>query len=71
MNSQQTQGENEETLDFTKPSFVFKPEANHTFRQQGPYIICKSCEVTHAVWIGIEKVLVGFDQRGQPIIKKK
>lgn len=61
----------EETIDFEKPDFEFKPEANHPFRQQGPYLICRGCKITHAVWIGIEKVLVGFDKRGQPIIKKK
>lgn len=67
----QSQEENEEILDFTKPSFVFKAKDHHEFRQQGTYLVCKSCDVTHAVWIGIERILTGFDKEGQPIIKKR
>jgi hypothetical protein len=63
--------EHEEVLDFTKPSFTFKPKGHHSYRQQGPYLVCKSCEVQHAIWIGIDKVLVGFDEKDQPILKKK
>lgn len=59
----------EETLDFTKPDYQFIPKGNHEWRQRGPYLVCVSCELQHAVYIGMEKRLVGFDQ-GRPIIKK-
>ena len=66
------QNENEEEkLDFEKPDFEFKPETHHPYKQQGPYLVCRSCAITHSVWIGIEKVLVGFSEKGEPIIKKK
>lgn len=63
--------ENEETIDFTKPDFIFLPKGNHTYRQQGYYLVCKSCEITHAIWIGSEKIMVGIDEENKPIIKKR
>ena len=60
-----------ETLDFNKPSFTFVPKGNHTWRQQGPYLVCKSCDLQHAVFIGMDKVMVGTDKEGQPILKSK
>ena len=75
----QDQQENKETrddsvvevLNFEKPDFVFLPKDNHEWRQQGPYLCCKSCEVEHAVWIGVEKMLTGLDEKGQPILKNR
>ena len=61
---------NEETLNFTQPDYVFIPKGAHEWRQQGPYIICKSCEIQHAVYIGTEKILTGIDEKG-PILKNK
>lgn len=63
--------EETEKLDFTKPDFEFIPQGNHEFRQQGPYIICYSCILQHAVWIGMEKLMVGIDKGGQPILKMR
>ena len=63
--------DNEETLDFTKPTFTFKPNGHHSYRQQGPYLVCKSCEISHAVWVGIDKILVGFDKEDKPILRKR
>lgn len=59
-----------EVLDFTKPDYVFAPRGNHEWRQQGPYLICKSCEIQHGVFIGVNKQMKGIDENGQPIIKK-
>lgn len=59
----------EEVLDFTKPDFIFKPKENHEWRQQGYYLICKSCEIEHASYIGNEKLLVGLNDDGTPIFK--
>ena len=67
----QTEQTNEETLDFNKPDFTFIPGDYHDWRQQGPYLVCKSCEVTHAVYIGMAKLLTGFNKKGEPIIKKR
>lgn len=53
------------------PSFVFSPPGKHTYRQQGPYLVCKSCEVQHAVYIGMEKIMVGEDEEGKPILKTR
>lgn len=58
-----------ETLDFTKPDFVFEPNKNHTWRQQGPYLVCKSCEIEHASYIGMERLMTGVQDDGTPILK--
>jgi len=60
----------EEILDFTKPDFVFNPKGSHDWRQQGPYLVCKSCELDHAVFIGVNKQMTGIDKNGDPILKK-
>lgn len=60
-----------ESLDFTKPDYIFTPNENHEWRQQGFYLICRSCEIMHAVYIGSEKLLVGLDQKGKPILKDR
>ena len=62
---------NEEVLDFNKPTYSFIPKGNHDWRQRGPYIICLSCELQHAVWIGMEKIMVGINKEGKPILKKR
>lgn len=54
-----------------EPDYTFIPKEHHDWRQQGPYIICKSCEIQHAIFIGMDKVLMGFDKKGKPIIKKR
>jgi len=50
---------------------MFLPQGHHEWRQQGTYLVCKSCEIQHAVWIGTEKIMVGLNDKGQPILKKK
>jgi hypothetical protein len=42
----------------------------HVWHQRGPALICTSCPVQHAFFIGIDKRLMGFDESGSPIIKK-
>lgn len=61
----------QEKADFNTPAFKFTPNEIHDWRQQGPYVVCKSCELTHAVFIGMEKVMVGIDKKGVPILKDK
>lgn len=69
MNQKPEQNEDEEILDFTKPDYQFTPGAYHDWRQQGYYLVCKSCEIQHATWIGPDKLLVGYNDKLQPIIK--
>lgn len=70
----QTQLEDEapenDQLNFEKPDFSYIPKGNHVFRQEGPYLVCRGCELEHAVFIGMDKVMVGMDEKG-PIIKKR
>lgn len=60
-----------EQLNFEKPDFVFEPNQYHEWRQQGYYLVCKSCDIEHAVWIGREKIMVGMNEEGQPIFKDR
>lgn len=60
-----------ENLDFTKPDFEFKPKEVHDWRQRGFYLVCKSCEIEHATYIGSEKLLIGLNPDGQPIFKRR
>lgn len=59
-----------EELDFNKPDYVFTPNGIHEWRQQGPYLVCKSCELEHATYVGIDKQLIGIDGQGEPIMKE-
>lgn len=60
-----------EQLDFDNPSFVFRPNEQHAWRQQGPYLVCKSCEVQHATYVGMNKILVGLEEDGTPILERR
>lgn len=60
-----------EVLNFDKPDFTFIPQGTHDMRQQGYYLICFSCEVQHAVWIGRDKLMVGVNDKGEPILKTR
>lgn len=61
----------QEQVDFSKPDYVFLPQGNHTYRQAGPYLVCKSCEIQHASYVGMEKIMVGVTEKGEPILKKR
>ena len=66
---QEEQPENE-TLDFSRPDFVFIP-SSHEWRQSGPYLICRSCPIEHSSYVGIDKLMVGVDEKGMPIMKTR
>ena len=72
-NNQQEQPNDEfsETHDFNNPDYSFMPNGNHIYRQQGPYLVCNSCELQHAVFVGIDKVMTGVDDHGRPILTKR
>lgn len=64
------QAENE-ALDFSNPAYSFVPNDYHEWRQQGPYVVCKTCEIQHATFIGIDKIMVGINEKGLPILEKR
>jgi len=62
----------EETpYDFSNPEYVFTPKGQHNWRQEGPYVVCRSCEIEHAIFIGMEKMMIGIDEEGRPILKSR
>lgn len=58
-----------EDVNFNNPSYAFIPNGVHRYRQQGYFLVCQSCELSHAVFIGSKKIMVGEDKKGRPIIK--
>lgn len=48
---------------------TYQPKEGHEWRQQGPFLICNSCPLQHATYIGMNKQLQGFEN-GKPIIKR-
>ena len=75
LSKQLMDNENEEPIqevhDFEKPDFEFKPQGRHTYRQEGGYLVCRTCTLHHAVWIGMEKIMVGESSDGTPILKPR
>lgn len=70
-NVNRSPGDDGEVLDFSRPDYQFKPNEVHDWRQYGPYIECRSCELIHAQYIGMDELLVGLNEQGQPLFKKK
>ena len=63
---QENQAEvNEGTLEFQ-----FIP-GRHVYKQEGPYLVCRECELHHAVYIGMDKIMVGEDESGSPIVRSR
>ena len=61
-----------EIHDTNKPLYEFSPGlAGHEWRQQGPYLICQSCEIKHATAIGMNKLLVGISEDGKAILNER
>lgn len=70
--TQSQQQENDpvvEKMDFSKPDYSFTPKGRHDWRQEGFYVICRGCELEHAVFIGHNKIMAGVDDLGQPLLK--
>lgn len=60
--------QDEKPFDFDRPDYVFVPKGIHNWRQEGIYIVCRSCDVEHAIFIGPDKMMVGMDSEGKPIL---
>jgi len=56
----------EEPYNFDNPEFVFVPKGFHRWRQEGIYVVCRSCEVEHAIYIGMDKMMIGIKEDGSP-----
>jgi hypothetical protein len=63
--------EETETLDFSQPEFTFVPNGVHEWRQQGYYLECRGCSITHTSYIGPDHILTGFDPQNNPILKTR
>lgn len=59
-----------EEYSLDKPDFIFLPKGRHVYRQQGYYLVCASCDLVHATFIGADYVMVG-EKDGEPVIKKR
>lgn len=40
----------------------------HTWRQKGVWLICQSCEQQHGINIGVNKIMIGEEDDGTPIL---
>jgi len=57
-----------ELLNFDNLDFVFVPKGSHEWRQRGYYLVCVSCDLQHAIFIGENKIMVGTKEDGTPIL---
>jgi hypothetical protein len=58
----------EQAYDFDNPEFTFIPKGIHNWRAEGIYLVCRSCEIHHAVYIGPNKIFIGIDSDGKPML---
>lgn len=56
---------------FNKEDVQLFPQGRHVWRQQGPYLVCKECSLYHATYIGMDKVMLGEDEDGKPILQRR
>lgn len=72
---QNQQSENQETLEISQEqidSLIENAKATfHKWRQRGPWMICTSCANQHSSYIGVAVDLIGIDEEGKPILKKR
>lgn len=61
----------EQPYNFDNPEFVFTPKGFHNWRAEGIYLVCRSCEIEHALYIGPNKMFVGMNEEGKPIFIDK
>lgn len=50
---------------------VFENKLEGTWVQKGPYLYKKDAKLEFATYIGNDYVLVGIDDKGQPMLEKK
>jgi len=59
----------EEYGEVLQKEFEWSATGDCRYKQRGIYLVCTSCEVQHAQFIGMEKIMVGEDKEGRPILK--
>lgn len=64
------QRKNEAFSETHQIAYQFIPKGVHQWRQQGYYLVCKSCDLQHSVFIGPNQIMVG-EREGKPILKKR
>ncbi len=58
--------------DYERLQELKRATVNHSIHQEGPYLVCSSCERRHTVYfLGANKSFKGFDQKGEMIIEKR
>ena len=68
---EKVQGREEEVKEIgeqMQASYKFIPPGTHKWRQRGPYLTCMSCEIQHALYIGMEKMMIGENADTTPIL---
>lgn len=63
--------ETHEEGEVLRKEYEFIPSALCKYKQRGPYLICVSCEIQHATFIGMDKIMVGEDNDGKPIVRSR
>lgn len=48
--------------------YEFIPAGLCRWRQRGIYVVCTSCELQHAVYIGIDRMMIGEKEDGSPLL---
>ena len=43
----------------------------HSWKQQGPLLICDSCPIQHSTFIGTKLYMTGMDKEGNPVLEKR
>lgn len=60
-----------ETKLFNSEDRQYFPSGRHMWRQQGPYLVCRECPLEHAVYIGIDKEMIGENEDGEPVLRDR
>lgn len=51
--------------------YEFIPNALCQYKQRGFYLVCVSCEIQHATFIGSGRMMIGESEDGKPILKDR
>lgn len=68
--NQTNEVKDESEVETLEEVFSFRPSGMCRYRQRGPYLVCVSCEVQHAVYIGMDRMMIGEDEEGKPILTR-
>lgn len=70
INFEQVFGITADKIEEIRQAAVQKAQSTkHVWRQKGYWLVCKTCENHHAIWIQ-GKVMVGEREDGTPILEK-